>query len=577
MISKQQILAGVFAVIFILLFGRLVQVQLADHGRYARLALENAAKTVPETAPRGVIVDSYGKVLVENRPIFSVQILPHVLRKLPAAEQARVMNLLGGLLGQPIRLTTTANEPIIIKDKVSRETAIKIEERHRQLPGVIVASRAAREYPHGSLAAHLLGYVGEIEAAELLELKEQGYRRKDVVGKDGIEKYYDRQIRGRDGGKKVEVNVHGLPVRLLESLEPEPGGDVKLTLDLGLQQAAEKALGRREGGVVVLDVRNGRVLALASFPNYDPNIFTDPLQSRKWDALSLGRHPFVNRALALYPPGSVFKVVTLAAALQENVAGPDEMFYCPGYYKIHNRIARCWKSDGHGSLNTMTGLVESCNVVFYELGRRLGPDKLAEYARKFGLGSRSGIDLPQEKRGTIPDREWKKTVLKEPWHEGDSINYGIGQGFVQVTPLQLAAAYAGLASGVFYRPFVVDEIRGPDGSVVYKGESRALGRPPVSSGNLERVRGALRRVVSEGTGRRAEIEGFPAAGKTGTAENPGKPHAWFVCYAPVGDPRIAVAVFIAHGEAGDQAAAQAACDILLWYRDYRTDHQPAKL
>lgn len=569
MIKKNQIVGIAAVVILGLLYLRLVYLQVVGGGKYTDLAIENAAKTVAEPAPRGVIYDRFGQVLVESRPIFSVRVLPYILSKKTKTEREKILNELGRLLGERVEFKVTATEPIIAKDNIPLEVAVRVEERKNDLEGVVVTSRPVRLYKYDNLAAHVLGHVGEIEADELKRLRGQGYRLGDIVGKDGVEKTYDPQIRGRDGGKKIEVDVYGTPIRVLESLDPVPGADMKLTIDLKFQQAAEKALGNQEGAMVVMDVKSGEILALASHPNYDPNIFTDPLINWKWKELKERKHPFMNRVLAHYPPGSIFKVITLAAALGEGKATPDEIINCNGYYRVKNRVAKCWLEGGHGALAVKEGLVWSCDIVFYELGKRLGPDLIAKYARRFGLGERTGIDLPQEKMGSVPTREWKEKRFHEPWYDGDSINYGIGQGWVQVTPLQMATVFASIATGKIVRPYVVSEIVDNSGKIIYEGKPEVVGETPVSEESLQVIRSALRQVVNRATGVAARIQGIPAAGKTGTAENPGKPHAWFICYAPYDDPEIVIAVFVAHGEHGDKTSAYVARDILTWYKQYR--------
>jgi penicillin-binding protein 2 len=567
--KKIRYLVVAIVTVFSLLYLRLVHLQIADYDKYHLHAVENASKTVREAAPRGVIYDRNGKVLIENRPIFSVQVLPYVLNPKSKEERERILDLLGELLGEGIDYKVSASEPLIVKDKIPLETAILIEERKRELDGVMVASRPVRLSRLGSTASHLLGYVGEIEAKELEQMRKEGYRLGDVIGKDGVEKIYDKLIRGKDGGKKVEVDVLGTPLRVLETLNPIPGADVKLTIDLDLQIAAEQALGNREGAVVILDANSGEILAMVSYPNFDLNIFNFPLTDEKWKTIKRLKHPFVNRALALYPPGSIFKVVTLAAALEEGKASADEIIKCDGSYEVKNRVAKCWLETGHGPIMVKEGLVWSCDPVFYELGRRLGPDLIAKYAQGFGLGEYSGIDLPQERRGNIPNEKWKKKYFKQPWYIGDSINYGIGQGFVQVTPLQMAIVYAAIASGNVYRPYVVSEIKEKEGRVLYKGEKKIVKRAPVSSRNLQIIREALREVVDRGTGVSVRPSAVPTAGKTGTAENPGLAHAWFIGYAPFENPKIVISAFVAHGQHGDKVSAYIVRDILKWYKEYR--------
>ncbi len=566
---NKKILVLTIASIFGLLSLRLVHLQIAQNEKFSQLAIENAAKTVPEPAPRGVIYDRYDNVLVENQPIFSVHVLPYILFNKSKEERNEILDRLGNLLGEKVEFKVSATEPIIVKDKIPLETAIRVEEKRSELDGVVVRSQPIRLYPYGNLASHVLGYVGEIEARELAKLREQGYKLRDFIGKDGVEKKYDKQLRGIDGGKKIEVDVYGTPLRILESLDSIPGSDMKLTLDIKLQAAVEEALGYWEGAVVVMDVKTGEILALASHPNYDPNIFVKPMEKWQWKRIESKRHPFMNRALAIYPPGSIFKIITLTAALEEDLTWPEEIFNCRGYQRVSNRTAKCWLKGGHGPISVMEGLVWSCDVVFYTLGSRLGPDLIAKYARKFGLGSYTGIDLPQERKGLIPSTEWKRKRLKEAWYEGDSFNYGIGQGFVQVTPLQMAAFYGGIATGEILKPYVVAEIKDRRGKLIHQGKKKIAGNVPVSPENLGLIRKALRDVVKRGTGVAARVQGIPAAGKTGTAENPGKAHAWFISYAPHDDPEIVIASFVAHGEHGDQASAYVARDILKWYKEWR--------
>ncbi len=567
MARRNQILIIVILLLFGLIYLRLVQLQLADHNKYKVLALENAAKTVREPAPRGVIYDRYGKVLLESQPVFSVRVLPYVLAKKSKAERTRILDLLGELLGEKLEIKVSAPEPFVVKDNISLKTAVRVAEKGRELDGVVVGYHPVRFAPNNSVAAHLLGYVGEIEAEELKLLGSQGYRLGDIIGKDGVEKSYDKLVRGIDGGQKVEVDVHGTPLRILESLDSVPGPDVRLTLDLELQQAAEKALGEQEGAVVVMDPRNGQILAMANYPNYDPNLFSDEERKKKEFAkLKQQKHPFMNRALAINPPGSIFKVITFIAALEEGKVSTEEVFDCRGYYRVNRRVAKCWLEGGHGQLHVKEGLTWSCDIVFYELGKRLGPDLIAKYARRFGLGQKTGIDLPQEKRGNVPDRKWKEKYLHEAWYDGDSINYGIGQGFVLVSPLQMVSVYAELATGKRYKPYVVDEIRGRNGDIIYKAVPQVIDELRISEQNLDLVREALRDVIDRATGVAVRFAGVPAAGKTGTAENPGKAHAWFICYAPYEEPEVAIAAFVAHGEHGDKASAYIARDILKWYK-----------
>ena len=552
--------------LFIFLGGRLFWLQLIQHASLKQLADENAARIIPILAPRGIIFDRYGKVLLKNRPVFSVYLLQHLLPP-EGAERERVFNKLSAIL----HISKEEIEKAILEKKIPAFEGIKIASEvtpaifsrltEENLPGVEVIVYPMRSYPYQTSLVHVLGYVAESSPEELKTMAEQGYRLGDLLGKDGVEKVYDQHLRGISGGKKIEVNAYGRPIRIKEIKEPVPGSNLKLTIDLDLQMAAEEALKSYEGAVVVLDPRSGEILALASHPSYDPN--------RKWQEISQRNHPFMNRALTGYPPGSAFKVITLSAALEEGKADLTENFNCPGYYRLGTRLAKCWREWGHGRLQVLEGLVWSCDVVFYELGKRLGPDLIKKFATAYGLGERSGVDLTQEKRGFIPTAAWKRERFKEDWYEGDSINIGIGQGFISVTPLQMAALYGTIGTGKRYTPFVVSEVADQNGKILYKAQPHEVGEAPLKLNNLALLRQALAEVVLRGTGVAAYVPGLPAAGKTGTAQNPGLPHAWFVAYAPTDDPEIVVCAFVVHGEHGDRAPAYVTRDILKWYKEHR--------
>ncbi len=293
------------------------------------------------------------------------------------------------------------------------------------------------------------------------------------------------------------------------------------------------------------------------------------MEKAEWDMMDKRNHPFMNRAISVYPPGSTFKVVTLSTTLMENTARLSEVLECDGSFTLGNRVAKCWKEGGHGQLNILEALVWSCDVVFYQLGLRDGVDLLSKYARDYGLGSRTGVDLPGESQGFVPTGDWKKRTFGIDWVKGDSINMAIGQGFVQVTPLQMANLYGGIATGKRFKPYLVKNVLDSDGSIIFSAEAEEIGGIPIDGENLGLLRNALRAVVVRGTGIAAKVEGIPAAGKTGTAENPGKAHAWFMCWAPYDKPEIAIVSFVAHGEHGDRASAYIARDILTWYKKNR--------
>ena len=574
-INRQALISFfILCVMVIVLAGRLWQVQIMGHGIYYRLAQENAAQSMPVIAPRGVIYDRSGRLLVGNKAVFSVYILQSEIR-----DKDFVLKKLSSILSMPLeevqkkisKKTTRLFDPIQIADNIPMDIVSKLEEEKPLLSGVVVNVRPVRTYPNGATAAHVLGYIGEVTSADLDSDRSADLRQGDLIGKAGIEKIYDAYLRGINGGEKVSLKTLGRSSEVRSDEETIPGKNMTLTLDLELQKAAEEALGSNAGAVVILDPSNGEVLTLVSHPSYDPNMFSGPISPDQLKKLYSANHPFLNRALSVYPPGSTFKVVSLSAALESGILGPLDSFICRGFLKIGSRIARCWKSSGHGHITLLEGLVQSCDVVFYNVGLKIGPDLLHDYACKYGLGERTGIDLPGESAGLVPSSDWKKNTYKENWYPGDSMNFAIGQGFLWVTPLQMANLYSALANGKQrFEPHVIMSIKDREGTEVFSYKPKEIGGIPVSRENLDRIKNALHAVVHRATGAAARIATFEAAGKTGTAENPKKPpHAWFICYAPYDKPRIVIASFVEYGQHGDQVTARIAHRLLQWYYDHR--------
>ncbi len=571
--NQSRLFLTMLFVIFIALVGRLWQLQVLEYSAYSALSRENTTRTIPALAPRGIIYDRNGKVIVANRAIFSVYLFPSSVDN--EESMKKVLSFISRTVGVPpakVMKNMEENrsrpfEPILIKDDLSIRTVTAIEERQYDLPGIVINVRPVRYYPYGNLAAHVLGYAGEITKEELNQLREKGYELKDIIGKEGVEKTYDKYLRGTDGGQQLEIDVSGRPVRMVAALEPVPGSDIRLALDVDLQKFVEENLEGKRGAVIVMDPRNGEILAMASRPSYDPNIFAAPLDKREWDRMDREGHPFLNRALSTYPPGSTFKVVNLSATLQERTAALDDIIECNGYFILGNRKAECWLEKGHGKLNILEGLVQSCDVVFYQLGLKNGPGLLSKYARAYGLGDRTGVDLPGELSGVVPGEEWKRKVYKDVWVKGDSINFGIGQGFLIVTPIQMANVYGTIATGKRYIPHVALDVRSRENKEIFKYKPSETGAIPLSAENADLLRDTMRQVVMRGTGIAAEVKGMPAAGKTGTAENPGEPHAWFMCFAPYTSPEVVVISFVEHGVHGDRVTAYIAREILKWYRD----------
>lgn len=555
-------LSAIIAVLTGALGVRLWQVQVLQGAHYLRLSEENRIRDYTLAAPRGIVYDRRGRPLVTNRPSFTVAVLPLELR-----DSETVLSRLGPILSMTpgdIRARIDANrtrpfEPVRVKRDVGTRVVAMIEENRLDLPGVIILAEPVRHYLHGKVAAHLLGYLGEISEDELTGRRSDGYSPGDLIGKAGVERAYESVLRGTDGRLRMEVDALGRPLRALGRMPAVPGRSIALSIDLDLQKAAYDGLvagGHNAGAVVAMDPRNGQVLAMAGVPSYDPNLFAIGITPAAWQALTTNRlHPLLNRATSTaYEPGSVFKVVTATAALEEGIVSRNSVFYAPGYFRLGRWVfadLRAW-----GQVSFITGIVNSINVVFYTLGYRLGGERLARYAKLLGLGARTGVDLPEDAAGTVPSPSTKQQLVGEPWYPGDSVNMSIGQGAVTVTPLQVARMMSAIANGGrLLQPQVLLMTYGRDGTV-QRTAPVVQRRIPLAASTLATLHEGLRAVVERGTGRAAALRGIPIAGKTGSAENPrGKPHAWFAGYAPAGAPHIVVVAFIEHGYRGGLVAA----------------------
>jgi penicillin-binding protein 2 len=471
-----------------------------------------------------------------------------------------------------------------------------VETHALELPGVVVEVTPVRQYLNGEMTAQIIGFTGEISREELDHDGSEHLTTGDIIGKFGIEKFLDSHVRGKNGAEQIEVNAAGKVVRSLGKIQSVPGGNVVLTIDSALQEVAWNAIGNRPGALAAMDPRNGAVLALVSSPSFDPNLFNSGISFGDWEKLANDRrHPMENRSISgQYPPGSTYKPVVAAAALEEGLITSETAFYCNGKFQMGDRTFRCWQEKGHGNVNLHRGIVESCDVYFYNLGKMLGVDKIAAYARAFGLGSPLGIDLTREKGGLIPTKQWKLDRLRESWQVGETISLSIGQGFNLVTPLQLVSVYATLANGgTLYRPRLVKQLESSDGLVVKVYGQEKMNTLPVSARNIQIINQALWGVVNEkgGTGYILKRKEADVAGKTGTAQVIGLPqddkarkakrvsadfrdHALFVCSAPHGNPEIAVAVILEHAGHGGSAAAPVARKFIDAYFDRMKAIQP---
>ena len=600
--SRLPFAIGIIVFVFIVFVVRLFQLQILQGEELEGIAEGNAVRLVRLEAPRGDILDREGRVLASTRPAFGVTVMPSDLRRpertLPAlgmlldadaeALRERVGKPRGRRRFQPVRLA----------GDLSYDHRARVESHLYALPGISTDVRPRRHYVESVLAAHLLGTIGEIQREQLQTREFRAYRSGQVIGQSGLEKLLEHHLRGRAGGRNVLVDVAGRVVEVLEERKPEPGGSVTLTIDRDLQRAAEEGflpdvLGEpgKMGGLVAFDPRNGDVLALVSKPSFDPNDFAGGIDAETWKRLASDEwRPLQDRALSgQYPPGSAYKPIVAAAALSDGVVTPEQTFFCPGHFRLGRRTYRCWKQGGHGNMNLRDALKQSCDVYFYNVGLLLGIDRIADFARGFFLGRRSGIPWGDEKPGLVPTRSWKERRFGEVWMKGETVSASIGQGFNLTTPLQLAVAYAAIANGgVILKPRVVLRREGRDGRVVEADAPVVLGQVPVAPEHLALIRDALEAVVAEphGTGGRARLPGVRVAGKTGTAqvvhlkhtedleedEIPIKyrDHAWFVAFAPVDAAEIVVAVLVEHGGHGGSAAAPIARRVLARYFEKRS-------
>ncbi len=596
----------IFAV-FALFLGRLAQLQLIQGPEFLSRSEQNSIRTVRLDAPRGRILDRDGRVLASTRPAFDLEVMP---------SEVRGSDLTYRALGQLLDVDTTPLrdrveqrrgrerfQPLLVQADLPYESLARVETHRYALPGVVTEVRPRREYREGDLAAHLMGTLGEVRAEQLEKPEFAGYRSGEIVGQSGLEATLESTLRGSAGGRNVIIDVAGREVERLDEVEPIPGKDVMLTIDLDLQRAATEAFKSEKpedpdklGALVALDPRTGDILAMVSRPAFDPNSFAGGVDAKTWRGLTQDEHkPLQNRVVSgQYPPGSTYKAFMAAAGLEAGLVTPQSRVVCPGSFWFGNRSYRCWKKEGHGSVDLHTALVRSCDVYFYQLGVRLGVDRIASFAKAFNLGRLTGLALGEEKPGLIPTSEWKQRRFHTPWYPGETVSLSIGQGFNLTTPLQLAVGYGAIANGgTVYKPRLVLKRERADG-VVDESEPEITGTLPVKPENLALIRKALNGVVEEqgGTGSKARVPGVAVAGKTGTSQVVRlehfegvkeskiplkfRDHAWFVSFAPAENAEIVVAVLSEHGGHGGSAAAPIAQKVLAKYFEKKGIVPPPK-
>ncbi|TVQ22574.1 MAG: penicillin-binding protein 2 [Spirochaetaceae bacterium] len=552
-VSRLVFMGVAMGVVFVIYLGYLFSMQVVDGYIYRLRADQVTRRTAVVHAPRGDIYDrSVDRPIAASRDSFAVDINPAVI---PSDEIDAVFVRVAAMVGVPVtqiydripRRRYSVYQPVEIAGNLTLQTITRLAEHSPELPGVSWRIRPVRSYPDDGLFAHVLGYVGEITPAELQVLFNRGYTATSVIGKAGVELQYDEVLRGIDGNEYRFVDARGRRIGAsTTNVEPVKGNDLVLTVDRRIQDLATKALGNRVGAAVVLHPATGEILAMVSHPGYNANRFFGPGGAEYFSEISLDpRGSFLNRTLqATESPGSTFKVLMTTAILEERAFPADRTVYCPGYYMVGNRVFACHKEYGHGHVDLATALAESCNVYYYTVGNEyLGVESIIDYSQIMGLGERSGIDLPRERAGLVPTPEWKERTFSDGWRPGDTVNLSIGQGFLQVTPLQLANMVGMIVNrGVIYRPHVVKEIRDPaTGATIESFASEALRTAPISEQTFAQVQQMLRGVVLDGTPAIVMTSNAEAGGKTGTAEtwSDEHRHSWYIGFAPYGPEKPA--------------------------------------
>lgn len=570
---------------------RLWYLQIHQGEKYTNMARNNRVRQLQIAAPRGNILDRYNRIIISNRPLFNIlwtrddaEDPDLVLKKMAKILKEDISDLLDRIRKEGSHPNFV---PIRLKEDVDWETVAFVENHRLELPGIRIDAVPSRKYKYGNLASHLIGYLGEISKKELQKKNRSVFTGGDLIGKMGLEKIYEKQLRGEKGQRVFEVDVHGLEQQQLKLTEPLPGNDLQLTIDLDLQQVAEKAMVGKAGAVVAMDVKTGRLLVLASAPSLNLEEFIGGISQKAWDKMVHNPFkPLLDKTIqGQYPPGSTYKIVTALAGLMEGIITPETTFSCFGSFTLHGHNYGCWKKWGHGrEVNLKKALAESCDVYFYHLGQEIGVDKLAVYAKSLGLGAKTGLILENEKRGLVPTKEWKRRKRNEAWQQGETVSVSIGQGFNLTTPLQICQMTATIANGgTLYKPQLVLAIKDQDGDTMEDFPPEEAGQAFGTKKEINLIQQGLVAAVNaeHGTGGQAKMDTITVAGKTGTAQvvrleqfrdvevedipYKYRDHAWFTCYAPANNPEIAVTVLTEHGGHGGSAAAPIAKMILEEY------------
>ncbi len=577
--QRERLLKGILYLSFFILFIRFFQLQVLSGSVYKEQSDRNRVRQVSVMANRGLIFDRANRILVDNRPSYSLFIIPYEFEKNPEMVE-RTYSITGlshdEIKDRILRAESGPFVPVRIVRDMDFETLSKVEENRFHLPGVFYQYEPVRNYPLDVRASHVIGYLSEINETELTFLKGNGYKKGDMIGKTGVEKRYDSVLRGERGYRYLEVDVNGREVGNFNGkrdIESVSGNNIRLSLDVDLQKLAEKLLDNQKGAMVVLNPQNGEILSMVSKPDYNLEPFARGLSINTWQSLSGDPDkPLLNRTIqAQLPPGSTYKLVVAASALEDGLIDTNREYFCDGMFWLGTKMFPCWRSEGHGSVNVLDAIQESCNVFFYQLGLQVDIDRWVKYSRQLCFGAITQVDLDGESEGLLPDRDYLDEKYGEgKWGKGMVVNLSIGQGDLLVTPIQMAmlAAVIGM-EGKYSIPHVVQAIQDRSGD--WKEQSIPVRRiSGLSLAVYKLLKEGMSRVVNQsgGTGQGAYIPDIEVCGKTGTAQNPhGKEHAWFIGFAPRNDPKIAVALVIENGGSGGSVAAPIAGEIMqLFFR-----------
>lgn len=585
--------------VFLLLTARLAYLQIVMGEDFERFSLENRIRMLKVSAPRGNIYDRNGIELVSNRASFDVNVFPNEVKDIEklSLKLARILAADPVVINNRINAAKRRNyyTPTTIARDIDRDTLAIIEARKAELRGISVDINYLRNYDENKLGSHIIGYLGRPDENDLRIFSH--LRVNQLVGKYGIERAFEEYLYGKPGTRYKVIDALGREVRSplfkkgLNNREVTHGNDLHLTIDRRLQKKVEELLYGKTGSVVVMNVNTGEILAMASSPSYDPQKFVRGISSEVWERISGdSSFPMINRATQVtYPPASVFKMIPALAALHEGLIDADYKVYCPGHYTVGTRRFRCWKRTGHGNLNLNDAMSQSCDVYFYHIGEKLGIDKIAEYSKLFGFGSETRVEIP-ERQGRIPTRSWKREQFNEPWYRGETVVSSIGQGYIGVTPLQVAVMTSAIANGgIMLKPTLVRKIVSNEGEIIRYHSPEVTGRLPFSEEHLQTISNSLLHAVNSrrGTGGNARIPDYQVAGKTGTAQVVSldiktdkykhEDHAWFTSFFPYESPEIAVTVIIEHAGRGGSVAAPIARSVIEEYIEFNgTDPLIAK-